>query len=136
MTQQWWPGQVTRELTREFSKSSRNQSGILSSASSAETEILPPAPSRHTTISRFMPTSRRIVQFSDGQSAPPNAKVVYIDGAFDLFHPGHVEILKARPFLCQAREFRGAQQSIFTTSNRELYNENIFGEGSMTSRCV
>ena len=49
---------------------------------------------RHTTISRFMPTSRRIVQFSDGVPAPPGARIVYIDGAFDLFHPGHVEILK------------------------------------------
>ncbi len=48
----------------------------------------------HTTISRFMPTSRRIVQFSDGVPAPPGARIVYIDGAFDLFHPGHVEILK------------------------------------------
>lgn len=51
---------------------------------------------RHTTISRFMPTSRRIVQFSDGVPAPPGARIVYIDGAFDLFHPGHVEILKVQ----------------------------------------
>ena len=28
--------------------------------------------------------------------APPGAKIVYIDGAFDLFHPGHVEILQVR----------------------------------------
>ena len=48
----------------------------------------------HTTLSRFMPTSRRIVQFSDGIPAPPNANIVYIDGAFDMFHPGHIEILK------------------------------------------
>ena len=35
-----------------------------------------------------------ILQFSEGKVAPPGAKIVYIDGAFDLFHPGHVEILQ------------------------------------------
>nr|XP_043625102.1 ethanolamine-phosphate cytidylyltransferase-like [Erigeron canadensis] len=44
--------------------------------------------------SNFLPTSRRIVQFSNGKGPGPNARVVYIDGGFDLFHAGHVEILK------------------------------------------
>ncbi|KAL9676711.1 hypothetical protein QQ045_004928 [Rhodiola kirilowii] len=47
-----------------------------------------------TGITQFFPTSRRIVQFSNGKGPGPNARVVYIDGAFDLFHAGHVEILR------------------------------------------
>lgn len=43
---------------------------------------------------RFLPTSRRIVQFSSGRSAPTGARVVYIDGAWDLFHVGHIKILQ------------------------------------------
>jgi ethanolamine-phosphate cytidylyltransferase len=67
----------------------------------SDTEPGTPATSRHTTVSRFMPTSRRIVQFSSGKSAPAGARIVYIDGAFDLFHVGHVEILKAsKPSNC------------------------------------
>ncbi|KAI3443444.1 hypothetical protein Pfo_000109 [Paulownia fortunei] len=46
-------------------------------------------------ISHFLPTSRRIVQFSNGKGPGPNSRVVYIDGAFDIFHAGHVEILKS-----------------------------------------
>uniref|UniRef100_A0A7N0RAN2 Ethanolamine-phosphate cytidylyltransferase n=1 Tax=Kalanchoe fedtschenkoi TaxID=63787 RepID=A0A7N0RAN2_KALFE len=45
-------------------------------------------------ISHFLPTSRRIVQFSNGKGPGPDARIVYIDGAFDLFHAGHVEILR------------------------------------------
>lgn len=51
--------------------------------------------SKHTTLSHFLPTSRRLVQFSNGRVAPEKARIVYIDGAFDVFHPGHVKILEA-----------------------------------------
>ncbi|XP_017418311.1 ethanolamine-phosphate cytidylyltransferase isoform X2 [Vigna angularis] len=54
----------------------------------------PAATASGTRISHFLPTSRRIVQFSNGRGPGPDSRIVYIDGAFDLFHAGHVEILR------------------------------------------
>ncbi|KAF9348646.1 Ethanolamine-phosphate cytidylyltransferase [Mortierella sp. NVP85] len=47
-----------------------------------------------TKVSHFLPTSRKIVQFSEGREPKDNDKVVYVDGTFDLFHTGHIEFLK------------------------------------------
>jgi len=47
------------------------------------------------TVSRFIPTSRSIEQFASGKLPKPTDKIVYIDGAFDLFHVGHIDILEA-----------------------------------------
>ena len=38
---------------------------------------------------------RRITQFSNHKSPSPTDKIVYIDGAFDLFHVGHIETLRS-----------------------------------------
>ncbi|KAH9308979.1 hypothetical protein KI387_036890, partial [Taxus chinensis] len=68
-------------LQRQFSHghSHKAESGVSSSG---------------TRISHFLPTSRRIVQFSNGKGPGQDARIIYMDGAFDLFHAGHVEILK------------------------------------------
>lgn len=39
-----------------------------------------------------------MTQFSEGRVAPAGARIVYVDGAFDLFHPGHVAFLKVHVF--------------------------------------
>lgn len=73
--------QNQRSLQRQFSHGRHGSKG--------ESGSIPTA----TRISHFLPTSRRIVQFSNGKGPGPDARIVYMDGAFDLFHAGHVEIL-------------------------------------------
>jgi ethanolamine-phosphate cytidylyltransferase len=53
---------------------------------------------RRNRQSKFFFTNRMLRLFSQGfKPPPPNAKVVYIDGAFDLFHAGQISMLeKAR----------------------------------------
>lgn len=49
----------------------------------------------HDRPSKFLTTNRMLRLFSAGNKDPPsNANIVYIDGAFDMFHPGHVELLQ------------------------------------------
>lgn len=43
---------------------------------------------------QFLQTTQKIRQFSDGKSAEPGDKIVYVAGAFDLFHIGHLDFLE------------------------------------------
>ncbi|XP_022670943.1 ethanolamine-phosphate cytidylyltransferase-like isoform X3 [Varroa destructor] len=47
-----------------------------------------------TGISQFLPTTQKIIQFSEGKEPKPTDKIVYTAGAFDLFHVGYVEFLE------------------------------------------
>ena len=78
-------------LTREFS---RGREDPVVADGDGEPELAASPKERNVTVSRFMPTSRRIVQFSSGRVPKPGARIVYIDGSFDLFHVGHIDILK------------------------------------------
>lgn len=55
--------------------------------------------------SKFLTTSRMLQLFSADVKAPRHdMRVVYVDGAWDLFHPGHVAFLKeARSVRCSFR---------------------------------
>nr|CCC54014.1 putative ethanolamine-phosphate cytidylyltransferase [Trypanosoma vivax Y486] len=44
--------------------------------------------------SHYLTTSRKIAQFSNKRPPHPGARVVYVDGSFDLFHPGHIRFLQ------------------------------------------
>ena len=52
------------------------------------------SPSPYTGVSHFLPTSNKIVQFSDGIEPQPGEKIVYAPGAFDLFHVGLLDFLE------------------------------------------
>mmetsp|Transcript_687 Transcript_687/g.820 ORF Transcript_687/g.820 Transcript_687/m.820 type:complete len:222 (-) Transcript_687:161-826(-) len=46
--------------------------------------------------SKFLTTSRMLRLFSAGMKSPKHGqKIVYIDGAWDMFHCGHIKILEA-----------------------------------------
>lgn len=47
-----------------------------------------------TRVSRFLPSTRTIMQFAEGRSPGEHDVVVYVSGAFDLFHIGHLCFLE------------------------------------------
>jgi len=50
--------------------------------------------SPQTVISHFIPAAQKIEQFTSGKEPKIGDKIVYIDGAFDLFHPGHIAFIR------------------------------------------
>ncbi|CAI6361755.1 unnamed protein product [Macrosiphum euphorbiae] len=47
-----------------------------------------------TGCSQFLPTTNKIIQFSEGIEPKPTDRVVYVAGAFDIFHVGHLDFLE------------------------------------------
>uniref|UniRef100_A0A0A9VZW4 ethanolamine-phosphate cytidylyltransferase n=1 Tax=Lygus hesperus TaxID=30085 RepID=A0A0A9VZW4_LYGHE len=81
-------------LTREHFKRGDEEYSVGRGVSSS-LGLDPSATHPFTACSQFLPTSRKIVQFSEGKEPNPGDKVVYVAGAFDLFHVGHLDFLEA-----------------------------------------
>ena len=47
-----------------------------------------------TGISQFLPTTQKILQFSNARVPDKNDRIVYVAGAFDIFHIGHLAFLE------------------------------------------
>ncbi|XP_059990370.1 ethanolamine-phosphate cytidylyltransferase isoform X5 [Lagenorhynchus albirostris] len=60
---------------------------------------------------KFLQTSRKIIQFASGKEPQPGETVIYVAGAFDLFHIGHVDFLEKvhglaeRPYIIAGLHF-------------------------------
>lgn len=48
-----------------------------------------------TRVTKFLQTSNKILQFSEGKEPKAGDKIVYVSGDWDLFHPGHLDFLEA-----------------------------------------
>ncbi|KAI8075216.1 ribonuclease T2-like protein [Gongronella butleri] len=59
--------------------------GMQAHASKLTASVLQRNPSKRTGVSQFLPTSKRIVQFSDRREPKPINRIVYVDDTFDLF---------------------------------------------------
>lgn len=73
------------EETSSASPASGPSSGVAAKA---------PAPAEPQ-LYNFLPTSRRILQFSSGRVPSKSDRVVYLMGDWDMFNWGHVQLLKA-----------------------------------------
>ncbi|DBA13632.1 TPA: hypothetical protein GDO54_018435, partial [Pyxicephalus adspersus] len=64
-----------------------------------------------TGVSQFLQTSQKIMQFASGKEPVPGDSIIYVAGAFDLFHIGHIDFLEkvhslaSRPYVIVGLHF-------------------------------
>uniref|UniRef100_A0A8K9XNV9 ethanolamine-phosphate cytidylyltransferase n=1 Tax=Oncorhynchus mykiss TaxID=8022 RepID=A0A8K9XNV9_ONCMY len=96
----------------------------------------PQGPKGHspwTGVSQFLQTSQKIIQFASGKEAQPGDTIIYVAGAFDLFHIGHVDFLETvykqaeRPYVIvglhfdqEVNRYKGKNYPIMNIHERTL----------------
>jgi ethanolamine-phosphate cytidylyltransferase len=75
--------------------------------------------------SKFLTTTRLLQLFSTGIKSPTSdMRVIYIDSSWDMFHPGHVAILKSAKEVGATKEIVSSTRFYFLgrflTSSRHL----------------
>lgn len=86
---------TTQLVNRMLALSATREVAASSQAADTSAAKSEPKVSPYTGISGFLPSTRKILQFLDGRGQPKwDDKIVYIDGAFDLFNVGHSDILQ------------------------------------------
>uniref|UniRef100_A0A8C4ZSR9 ethanolamine-phosphate cytidylyltransferase n=1 Tax=Gadus morhua TaxID=8049 RepID=A0A8C4ZSR9_GADMO len=86
-----------------------------------------------TGVSQFLQTSQKIIQFASGQEPQNGDTIIYVAGAFDLFHIGHVDFLEAvhglaeRPYIIvglhfdqEVNRYKGKNYPIMNIHERTL----------------
>nr|KAF6458052.1 phosphate cytidylyltransferase 2, ethanolamine [Rousettus aegyptiacus] len=81
----------------------------------------------------FLQTSQKIIQFASGKEPQPGDTVIYVAGAFDLFHIGHVDFLEKvhslaeRPYVIaglhfdqEVNQYKGKNYPIMNLHERTL----------------
>ncbi|KAM6972527.1 LOW QUALITY PROTEIN: ethanolamine-phosphate cytidylyltransferase-like [Aplochiton taeniatus] len=86
-----------------------------------------------TGVSQFLQTSQKIIQFASGKEPQPGDTIIYVAGAFDLFHIGHVDFLETvykqaeRPYVIaglhfdqEVNRYKGKNYPIMNVHERTL----------------
>ncbi|KAE8737862.1 hypothetical protein FOCC_FOCC016674 [Frankliniella occidentalis] len=80
-------------LTREHFRQGEREYEV-SRESSSTMGMDSTARSPWTGCSQFLPTTSKIINFSNGKEPQPTDRIVYVAGAFDVFHVGHLDFLE------------------------------------------